>query len=467
MRARVSPEGQGVWAVALENEAGPIAIDAFRLLSARARKAFVEALPEGNRENAAELLSLAAAECVGAQRSKRNADSGRPVHLKSPELWEEPVDGAALLADLMTVFSDYLRLRENGNVVLALWTLHAHTHAAATHSPILALLSPVRRCGKSVALDVLSCLVPRPVSACNISPAAVFRLVEHRPTLLIDELDSFLKGDNDLINLLNSGHRPTGYVYRVEGDDREVREFSVWAPKAVAMIGKLPPTVEDRAIVVPMKRKRKGESTEPVRVDRVAQRCEKLLRKAARWGADHGAGLREADPDVPIELNDRAQDNWRPLLAIAELIGGCAPTLARETARAFSVSEGLDLDGEAGTLLLGDIRGLFVSEQTDRFWSDGLVKALLALQDRPWAELNNGRPLSQHRLARMLREYDVRPDSVRIGNETKKGYLREWFADSFSHYLPIEPEPEQITNGADPHGSRAVPVPDRRGVEDA
>ena len=38
--------------------------------------------------------------------------------------------------------------------------------------------------------------------------------------------------------------------------------------------------------------------------------------------ADHASELREADPVVPPELHDRAADNWRPLLAIADLVGG-------------------------------------------------------------------------------------------------------------------------------------------------
>ena len=41
-------------------------------------------------------------------------------------------------------------------------------------------------------------------------------------------------------------------------------------------------------------------------------------RKAARWVKDNLEALRRADPEVPQELHDRACDNWRPLIAIAD-----------------------------------------------------------------------------------------------------------------------------------------------------
>ena len=49
--------------------------------------------------------------------------------------------------------------------------------------------------------------------------------------------------------------------------------------------------------------------------------------------------LAEADPDVPDELHDRAADNWRPLLDIANAVGGDWPERARAAA-AGAVSRG-------------------------------------------------------------------------------------------------------------------------------
>jgi len=46
---------------------------------------------------------------------------------------------------------------------------------------------------------------------------------------------------------------------------------------------------------------------------------------AARpWAADNFGKLADPDPKMP-DLNDRAADNWHPLLAIADLVGGTWP----------------------------------------------------------------------------------------------------------------------------------------------
>jgi hypothetical protein len=81
--------------------------------------------------------------------------------------------------------------------------------------------------------------------------SAIFRIVERdAPTLLIDEADTFLKENDELRGILNTGHRRGGQVTRTVGDDHEPRLFSTWAPVAIAMIGQLPATLDDRSIVL-------------------------------------------------------------------------------------------------------------------------------------------------------------------------------------------------------------------------
>ena len=94
---------------------------------------------------------------------------------------------------------------------LALWTLHAHAHAQFTVSPVLSLVSPEKRCGKTTTLYVLGALVPRPPPASNMTTAALFRAIDrYRPTLLIDEADTFLEQNEELRGVLNSGHSRMG-----------------------------------------------------------------------------------------------------------------------------------------------------------------------------------------------------------------------------------------------------------------
>ena len=124
-------------------------------------------------------------------------------------------------------------------------------------------------------------LVNKPLAASNISPSCVFRSIDSwQPTLLIDEADSFLKDNEELRGIINSGHtRELAYVIRTVGDDHEPRKFSTWCPKAIALIGKLPPTLHDRAIEIPLVRKTAGESVHRLKEFDGAD----IRRKCARW----------------------------------------------------------------------------------------------------------------------------------------------------------------------------------------
>ena len=109
-------------------------------------------------------------------------------------------------------------------------------------SPRLGITSPTPGCGKTTLLDWLAGVTPRSLEAVNVSPAAVYRVIEMaRPTLLIDEADSFLRDNEELRGVLNSGHRRGGHVIRTVGEDFEPRAFSTFSPCAIALIGRLPP----------------------------------------------------------------------------------------------------------------------------------------------------------------------------------------------------------------------------------
>jgi putative DNA primase/helicase len=88
------------------------------------------------------------------------------------------------------------------------------------------------------------------------------------PTLLIDEADTFLKDNDELRGVLNTGHRRGGQVTRTVGDDLEPRQFTTWSPAAIAMIGRLPDTLDDRAIAIRLRRRKATEKVRAFRSDR-------------------------------------------------------------------------------------------------------------------------------------------------------------------------------------------------------
>jgi len=343
-----------------------------------------------------------------------------------------PPDAAALLDNIAALLIDHIVLPKGGPEAIALWVLHAHAHDAAQISAILALVSPVKRCGKTTALNVLHCLVPRPLLSSNVSPAGLFRAIHQgSPTLLVDELDSFFRDDNALRNVLNSGHSRAGaFVLRASG------VFSTWAPKVVALIGKLPDTLMDRSIVVPLKRRGPGESIKPFRMDR-AGHLEPLQYGAQCWAAASFERLQAADPEMPPGLHDRAADNWRPLLAIADSAGGDWPERARSAAVLLSSDHGED--ESAATMLLADIKALFQESGSERMWSSELAISLAQREDRPWGEWKGNRPITPAQVAVLLKPFGIRPEAIRIGSKTGKGYRLDVFADAFSRYLPRDP----------------------------
>ena len=292
---------------------------------------------------------------VNEARKKAAAETPPPTPERwQLEPWEEPVNGAGLLDDLRTTFERYLILPEHGSITMALWVMHAHAIDAAYVSPFLMFSSPEMRCGKSTAMALLSRTAPRTAMASNITSAAVFRYIEaFRPTLLVDEADSFAIANEELRGILNSGHtRDTASVVRLTGDDHEPKDFSTWAPKAIASIGKLANTLRDRSIILPMQRKKAGEQVAKLRAREDSGEFLILRRKAKRWVADNIKTLTAAQSEIPDSLNDRAADNWEPLLAIADLAGGDWPEAARRAARALSGADAVEIRTRSGSSYL-------------------------------------------------------------------------------------------------------------------
>lgn len=398
-----------------------------------------------------ELGVRAPARLVDAAFAESGTDDdgqGRAVVLHDIDPWPGPVDGALLLDAMVQMLERFVVLPPGAAKAIALWVLFAHAHDAAAISPMLVLASPVRRCGKTRLLSLVGALVPRPLPTSNITPAALYRSIERfRPTLLVDEADAaFAAANEELRGVLDAGHtRQLAVVVRVVGDNFEPRQFSVWCPKVIALIGGLPASLEDRAVVIPMRRRAPHEPVARLRLDQLAETLAPIARQAARWVKDHAARVRNADPSVPEELHDRAADNWRPLLAIADLAGGAWPERAREAATHLSGTEAVT-EESAGVELLADLVQVFDQRGDNHLFTDDVVNALVALEDRPWREWKRGRPLSARGLARLLAPFGVKPRQIRKGETTRKGYRRSELEDNFTRYLPSYPKQPKHTN---------------------
>ena len=209
---------------------------------------------EGERDKAAMRLRCRVSVLDKLVQRARNpgtedGSKDRSPSLREPKPWPDAVDGSVLLNELTAAISRYVVVGKDIARAIALWIVHTYALAAFNITPRLAIKSPLPQCGKSTLLDVLSCLVCRPLATVNITAAALFRIVETaNPTLLIDEADTFLVKNDELRAILNSGHRRgSACVIRIEGENLEPRQFSTYAAAAIASIGPLPHTLEDRS----------------------------------------------------------------------------------------------------------------------------------------------------------------------------------------------------------------------------
>ncbi len=366
------------------------------------------------------------------------------------------VSSAALLDACRTWVGRYIVLSEDQINILAVWILHTWAIEAAESTPYLHITAPEKGCGKTQLLEVLEPVVCNPCLTGGMFAAALLRTVDaEHPTILLDEVDAAFNGDREfsetLRGILNSGFRCGGNYRKCVGKGHELKSFQVFGAKALAGIGKIPDTVASRSIVIEMRRKTATERTERCRSRELREAAKPLVEGLKQW-ADSGVIpiLAATRPTLPDELTDRQQDISEPLLAIADLAGGEWPSRLRCSLLALFGSAASE-DSSLGITLLRDIRNVFSTrseKEFERIHSADLACALCDIEGSPWLEWDRGRGLTANSMAKRLKAFHIAPQSIRIGNENKKGYLRDSFIDLWERYLPAEAV-TSVTNPSD------------------
>lgn len=348
-----------------------------------------------------------------------------------------PVDGAELLGDIAATLAKYVVADAATIYAATLWIVHTWLIDHLTVTPIANITAPEKRCGKTVMLTMLGHLSYRPLPASNISPAAMYRAVQKwKPTLLIDEVDSFLRNNDETRGIIDSGStRASAYVIRCVGDDSEPTRFSTWGAKALSGIGSLPDTIADRSIPLRLRRKTLREPVSNLRLADPLQ-WEQYRARIKRWADDNCSAVGTAPPARLEELNDRANDMWEPLFAIADVAGGDWPNLARQAALELHGGEE-DTQGK-GVELLANIRTVFERRETPNVLNADLLSALVGDPEWRWGAWNRGKPMTQRQLTKLLKGFDVSNHSVRTERAVNggRGYSRSDFEDAFARYLP-------------------------------
>lgn len=394
-----------------------------------------------------------------------------PVHLPA----DDPVDLAAMLSQIAVLLKKYIIVGDEQADCMALWVAHTYVFQSGEHCPLLIVNAPERACGKTLVQEVVASLAHRPLSTANATPSTLFRLVEAwQPTVFIDEADTFFAKNSDLHGLINAGHKRGGQVWRTESvrDSFEPKVFNVFCPKSIAGIAlerHLPEATMSRGVVINMRRKLPEERVERWRyVD--PEEVDRLARGLAWIAANRLDDIKAARPILPDELSDRDQDNWQPLLAIAECAG--AGWHDRATKAAKAISGKATQPESVSHELLRDIRMIMEKYEGDlhkkpdrdkslKYISTvDLHEALTVSQEFGWCTYNRGEPLTFKQLARQLAPYGVRPKTVRIREGlTPKGYEIRLLKDAFTRYLKDEEVEDLSEGGGGPESAPEPPQP--------
>jgi len=384
------------------------------------------------------------AACIAAADEDDRVRAGKARHQQqqshgSPSATTDPqVNILNLVLDLIEM---NIAITPEERMAVALWILHTHVFDRFGVTPRLALLSPVRGCGKTTLQVLLELLTADADRNTNVTAASLYYDLDRgAKTLLLDEADNLGLLHNPVLRtVLNSNRRGDSIKRYIAGRARKLPTF---APLAVAAIGMLPLPLLHRSVIVMMQR----ASTPMTLLDEYSPVFPAARAEIRKWAESCKLA---SDPKMPPSLRNRAVDNWRVLLAIADDLG------RGDEARAAAVALCANRpDEDAGVVLLTDIRNIFLSSDIDRIASATLIEALRNLDDGMWADWrgpNDDRPprkLNQADMARLLRPFGIRPRTIwplqrRPDSKSARGYLREQFKPAWDAYCPPADTPTQ------------------------
>ena len=247
----------------------------------------------------------------------------------------EDVNGKKLHDRLFRLFSDHI-IFHDGRIpkLLATWVMGTYMFKAFLYYGYLLFISPVKRCAKSLAEDLLSHVCHNATNrSVNPSEASVFRQVDGDDiTLIIDEVESLSSKEKDkkseMFSLLNSGFQKDSTVTRIESRGKEFFpvSFNAYSPKVLAGIKGVSDTLEDRSFKIPMIRKAPGEKVKRFNLRQQDSELQQIRDDCYIFGLKHGPDVIELYDSQTGEfpgmegLDNRLKDILKPLLAIASVI---------------------------------------------------------------------------------------------------------------------------------------------------
>jgi hypothetical protein len=266
--------------------------------------------------------------------------------------YRETIDGRELFKQIRQLVTEYVHFKDPRVATLVTgWIMGTYLYTAFTHFGYLFFYSKLPRSGKSRLLEIISHLAFEATLPLNAPTAATIReMASVGKSLLFDTIERW-KGKSPeafhaMMELLDAGFRNGGTVTKMVRRDNDWRQemYPVYAPYALAAIGRdsLSETALDRAFPIEMQRKSSHDHVKRYK-DHAFEAIAVALRESLyAWALQSGRAVYDIYTGDTFEtrtkqlrLNDRGEDIWRPILAIAQAVG---------------LDEGHDLENLARTL---------------------------------------------------------------------------------------------------------------------
>jgi hypothetical protein len=358
--------------------------------------------------------------------------------------------GAALLDKIDKMLRRFVSARDHVWHVCALWVLHCWAIDAFHTTGRLIIESPEPECGKSTLLDVMALMLDDPVSDVSITGAAVARILQQRTTeFLLDECDKNIgRKDADqvetfslLLAIANGGYRRGKTRTVCLPPKWEPTKLPIFAPMAFAGLNStLDKPFRTRAIHLWLDRDDPPEEFEWS--EELDEEFKALRGEIKEWVDNYGDVIKATKlekKDRPEGLKARLAEVWLPLFRIAAVVGDPWPerisaafeTLARKSQRHRDRDLSL-------RLLAATWDAPWVSlDGEERIHTHDLLSSLNG-RDESWARWNDGEGILPYEFTRhVIDHFNLHhPQSIRIGDENRKGYKRDWFRDAYDRYVP-------------------------------
>lgn len=267
--------------------------------------------------------------------------------------------GAEIAGEIWQLFMTYMKFPDHMAAAyagtLTLWVLSTHLYYYQGVTPYILVSSPTAGAGKSTLIGIASKLIRNPAIEVNPTPAVIRSLAGDGFSLMIDECDE-LYASKDFKSILNAGYKKGGMVSRVKG--KSVVRDNVFGPKLFAGIGRegapLQGALLDRCIQIWLERAMPGERPifDPDMIS------DDLRLRIVAWSRGVVSHLHRDPQGMPAFPTPRSAELWRPLISIADQLGG---TWGQD-ARVWAIDLESKKEGQAdqNVQILSDVRDVIV-----------------------------------------------------------------------------------------------------------